>query len=169
MNDKSIIIGAIIALINILIGYYISNSKHAFKKIYELKLKNVMSLYGCLVKLDDLLNKYVLIDGPIMNKEYKDNKIDSFNDVFKEFNTFRNKYRDMEIIFDEDTNVIINDFINEFVKITAKLAVSNKLQEMEDFNEAVKFFDNAIELLPSLIKIKDELKKEFKRTLNIIS
>jgi len=154
--------------IGLLGGYFIARKRYGFEKIYEQRLICLKDLYERVVNLEFLLKKYVHFIGADMEKETMDGRIKSLNEVKSSFQEFQHKFWREEIILDENTTEIINNFLTKYIEITSKLTVSNIQLQQGDLVQSFDNWNNSFKLVKSdLSQVKDEIKKEFRKTLKI--
>jgi len=170
-NSNNIaIISGLFAISGIIVGYFIGAKKYAFEKLYEQRLMCIKDLYKQVVILEFILKKYINFIGAETTKESINKKIESLNEVKKSFQKFQHKFWQEEIILDESTADQINIFLSKYIEITSKLVVSNISQQQGAYKEQFDYWDESYKLASSdLVKIKDDLKAEFKKTLKIKS
>lgn len=161
----STIIGTLIGLFG---GYFISRKQHVFETIYEQKLICLKDLYGQIFDLEFALKRYVHFTGADMNKEAKDERVKELSEVKNSFQKFQHKFWREEIILDESTTKLINEFLKKYIEITSKLSVSNIQHQRGDCEQSSDNWDKSFGLVENdLVKIKNELKKEFRKILKI--
>lgn len=156
----------VIAIIGVVAGYYIAKDKYIFQKTYDRKLTLITDLYQQIVRLEFELKKYVHFVGAETSQESIDKKRESLNKIKADFQQFQHKFWEVEIILDESTIKQIESFLSKYIEITSKLSVSNISQQLGDLNQSFDGWDKSFELVSSdLAQIKNELKKEFRKTL----
>ncbi len=170
-NNLSVIIDWLIrgsiSIIGVFVGYFIAKDKYIFQKTYDRKLVLITDLYQQIVRLEFELKKYVHFIGADMKQESMSERMASLNKIKTDFQQFQHKFWEIEIILDEDTVSKIQAFLSKYIEITSKLSVSNISQQLGDFNKSFDDWDKSFQLVSSeLVQIKDELKKEFRKTLN---
>lgn len=171
-NDISTIIEWLMrgttAIIGVVAGYYIAKDKYIFQKTYDRKLGLIADLYQQIVRLEFGLKRYVHFEGAETNRDSIDKKRESLNKIKDDFQRFQHKFREVEIILDESTIKKIQSFLNTYIAITSKLTVSNIVQQSDHSDQSYVHdaWNTSFELVSSdLVKIKNELKKEFRKTL----
>lgn len=170
-NNISVIIdwlmGGSISIIGVVVGYFIAKNKYIFQKTYDRKLVLITDLYQQIVRLEFELKKYVHFIGAETKAESIDEKRASLNKIKTDFQQFQHKFWEVEIILDESTIKKIKPFLSKYIEITSKLSVSNISQQLGDLNQSFDGWDKGFELVSSdLVAIKNDLKKEFRKTLN---
>lgn len=152
--------------IGLLGGYLIARKRYGFEKIYEQRLIYLKDLYEQVVSLEFLLKKYINFIGTEMGKKHIDEKTKSLNEIKDSFQKFQHKFWREEIILDKNTIETINNFLTKYIQITSKLTVSNIQNQQGNYMQSFDNWDKSFELVKSdLLQIKDELKKEFRKTL----
>ena len=157
-----------IALIGAVVGYFIAKDKYIFQKTYDRKLSLITDLYQRVVRLEFELKKYVHFIGAETSNESIDKKRESLNKIKSDFQQFQHKFWEVEIILDEGTIEKIQSFLNKYIEITSKLSVSNMVQQSGHSDQSYVYdaWDQSFELVSSgLAQIKNDLKKEFRKTL----
>lgn len=105
--------------------------------------------------------------GAETSQESIDKKRESLNKIKTNFQQFQHRFWEVEIILDEDTIKQIESFLSKYIEIISKLSVSNISQQLGDLNQSFDGWDKSFKLVSSdLAQIKNELKKEFRKTLN---
>lgn len=170
-NNISVIIDWLtrgsLAIIGVVVGYFIAKDKYIFQKTYDRKLILITDLYQQIVRLEFELKKYVHFIGAETNQESIAKKIESLNKIKADFQQFQHKFWETEIILDENTITKIEAFLSKYIEITSKLSVSNISQQLGDLNQSFDGWDKSFGLVSSdLVQVKNELKKEFRKTLN---
>lgn len=166
------IIPGFLSLVGVMIGllgsYFIARKRYSFEKIYEQRLICLKDLYEQIVNLEFLIKKYVHFIGADMEKEMINERIKSLNEVKSSFQKFQHRFWREEIILDKNTIETVNNFLTKYIEITSKLTVSNIQHQQRDFKQSFDNWDKSFELVKSdLSQIKNELKKEFRKTLKI--
>src|SRR3989344_3856396 len=171
-NNVSVIIEWLmrgsIAIIGVVVGYFIAKDKYIFQKTYDRKLNLITDLYQQIVRLEFALKKYVHFEGAETGQDSIDKKRESLNKIKTDFQQFQHKFWEVEIILDESTIGKIQSFLNTYIAITSKLSVSNRIERSghSDQSYVYKAQDKSFEMVSSdLAQIKNELKKEFRKTL----
>lgn len=160
------LVNGVVAIMGMIAGFYLGTKKYIFEKTYDQKLLCTTDLYRQIVRLEFALKEYVHFIGADMTKESISKKIESLNKIKKDFQQFQHKFWEIEIVLDDDTTIQIEKFLKTYIEITSKLSVSNISQQLGDFNQSFDGWDKSFGLVSSeLAKIKNEIKKEFKRTL----
>ena len=157
-----------IAIIGVVVGYFIAKDKYIFQKTYDRKLTLITKLYQQIVRLEFELKKYVHFVGAETNQDAIEKKREALNKIKIDFQQFQHKFWEVEIILDESTIEKIQSFLNTYIGITSKLSVSNMVQQSGHSDQSYVYdaWDQSFELVSSdLTKIKNELKKEFRGTL----
>ncbi|MEK7078307.1 MAG: hypothetical protein AAB911_01935 [Patescibacteria group bacterium] len=155
-----------ISIIGVVIGYFIAKDKYIFQKVYDQKLILITDLYQQIVRLEFELKEYVHFIGANMIQESINKKIESLNKIKTDFQQFQHKFWEIEIVLDDSTIGQIEEFLKKYIEITSKLSRSNIEQQLCARNEAFDSWDESFKLVSSdLVQIKDELKKEFRKTL----
>jgi len=155
-----------IAIIGVVVGYFIAKDKYIFQKTYDRKLVLITDLYQQVVHLEFELKKYVHFIGAEMNKESIDKKRESLNKIKADFQQFQHKFWEVEIVFDDGTIKKIESFLSKYIEITSELSVSNISQQLGDSNQSFDGWDKSFKLVTfDLAQVKNELKKEFRKTL----
>ena len=148
-DNMSIIINFLmsgsVAILGVIAGYYIANKKYIFEKTYDQKSICIIDLYKEVVRLEFQIRRYV-----------NQGQREELNEIKTAFQKFQHKFWEIEIILDESSIEKINKFRNKHLEITSKLSASN-------YNESL-CLDTS-----DLVKVKNELKKEFRKTLKIKS
>ena len=156
-----------IAIIGVVVGYFIAKDKYIFQKTYDRKLDLITDLYQQIVRLEFELKKYVHFIGAETNQESVDKKVEALNKIKTDFQQFQHKFWEVEIILDESTIKKIESFLSQYIAITSKLSVANISQQLGDLNQSFDAWDKSFKLVFSdLLQVKNELKKEFRKTLN---
>jgi hypothetical protein len=169
-NNLQIIIDylmkASISIIGVIIGYLIAKNKYVFEKTYERKSILITELYAEIVQLEFELKKYIHFIGADMQTDVLEEKIKSLNKVKTDFQKFQHKFWEVEIILNESSNKKIQEFLTKYIEITSKLSMSNIQQQLMSSDKAFDSWDKSFILFESdLLKIKNELKKDFKNNL----
>jgi len=160
MDSSILIIGAVV-------GYFIAKNKYIFQKTYDRKLTLITDLYQQIVRLEFELKKYVHFVGAEINQDSIDNKREALNKIKADFQQFQHKFWEVEIILDESTIEKIQSFLSKYIGITSKLSVSNISHQLGDLNQSFDKWDESFQLISSeLAQVKNELKQEFRKTLN---
>ncbi len=155
-----------ISLIGVVVGYFIAKNKYIFQKTYDQKLTLITDLYAQIVRLEFELKKYVHFIGADMTQESIDEKRESLNKIKADFQKFQHKFWEVEIILDDSSVDEIKKFLEKYIEITSKLSKSNIEQQLRAHNEAFDSWDESFKLVSSdTVKIKEELKSEFRNTL----
>lgn len=155
-------------VIGLICGYFLARKKYAFEKIYELRLICIKDLHEQVVNLEFILKKYIQFVGADMKKESTNERISSLKEVKDSFQKFQHKFWREEIILDESTAESINDFLKKYIEITAKLTVSNIQHQQDDYGQSFDNWNKSFDLVQNdLVKIKNELKEKFRKTLKI--
>jgi len=157
-----------IAIIGVVIGYFIAKNKYIFQKTYDRKLNLITDLYQQIVRLEFELKKYVHFEGAETGQDSIDKKREALNKIKTDFQQFQHKFWEIEIILDESTIEKIQSFLNTYIGITSKLSVSNRIERSghSDQSYVYEAQDKSFEMVSSdLAQIKNELKKEFRKTL----
>jgi len=142
---ENIIITSLLAIAGTVVGYYIGVKKYTFEKTYDQKLLCIINLYKQVVRLEFGIRRYV-------NQGQRE-ELDGIKTAFQKF---QHKFWEIEIILDESSIEKINKFRNKHLEITSKLSGSSHDESL--------YSD-----ISNLVKVKDELKKEFRKTLKIKS
>ena len=157
-----------VALLGVAAGYYIAKDKYIFQKTYDRKLDLITYLYQQVVRLESALKNYVHFEGAEIGQDSIDKKREALNKIKNDFQQFRHKFCEVEIILDESTIEKIQSFLNTYIAITSKLSVSNRIERSghSDQSYVHESRDKSFEMVSSdLAQIKNELKKEFRKTL----
>ncbi|KKS34560.1 MAG: hypothetical protein UU96_C0002G0002 [Parcubacteria group bacterium GW2011_GWC2_42_13] len=153
-------------IVGVIVGYLIANKKYIFQKTYDQKLLCLIDLYKQIVRLEFVLKRYVHFIGAEMTKDSIDNKIETLNEIKKDFQKFQHGFWEMEIVLDDNTTDKIKKFLEKYIEITSKLTVSNINQQLGDLEQSNIKWNESFKLVSSdLIEIKDKIKIEFKKTL----
>lgn len=169
-NNFIAIISGFFAVIGIFVGYFISTRRYAFEKIYDLKLVCLRDFFKRVVQLKFILDEYLYFIGADTKEGSIDKRIESLNKIKGNFQEFQHKFWEEEIILDEGTADQIDVFLKKYIIITSKLSAANIAIQLRDNEQAFKDWDESFKLASSdLVKIKDILKDEFRRTLKIRS
>jgi len=89
------------------------------------------------------------------------------NKIKTDFQQFQHKFWETEIILDESTIKNIEAFLSKYIEITSKLSAANISQQLGDLIQSFTEWDKSFKLVFSdLLQVKNELKKEFRKTLN---
>lgn len=157
---------SIIPLVGVWLGYFVTKNSHIFQRRYDRKSDLLIDLYKEVVRLEFELKKYVHFVGADMKTESIDEKRKSLNNIKDNFQQFQHKFWEVEIILDNSSINEINMFLKKYIEITSKLTVANIQHQQGDHNQSIDNWDKSFELVKSdLSKIKNELKKEFIKTL----
>jgi len=163
----NLLINGSLALLGVVLGHFVTKHTHIFQKSYERKSDLIIDLYKEVVRLEFALKKYVHFTGAETGEDSINKKIEELNNIKKDFQTFQHKFWEVEIILEDSSIEKINKFLQSYISITSKLSVSNISQQLGDFNKSFDDWDKSFQLVSSeLVQIKDELKKEFRKTLN---
>lgn len=155
-----------IAIIGVAAGYYIAKDKYIFQKIYDRKLDLIADLYQQIVRLEFELKRYVHFEGAETGQDSIDKKREALNKIKGDFQQFQHKFWEVEIILDESTIEKIQSFLNQYIAITSKLTVSNMQQQRGYADQSFDDWDQSFTMVSSgLAEIKNDLKKEFRKTL----
>ncbi len=156
-----------ISIAGVIVGYYIAKNKYVFEKTYDRKSILITELYAKIVQLEFELKKYIHFIGADMQADVLEKKIESLNKIKTDFQLFRHKFWEVEIILDESSNEKIKKFLEKYIEITSKLVRSNVEQQLRSHKEAFDSWDESFRLFESdLVEIKKELKKDFRNNLN---
>lgn len=167
--ENSIITG-FFSITGLVVGFYFANKKHTFQKIYDQKLILIVDLYKQIIRLEFALKEYVHFVGAEMAEESISKKVEALNKIKMDFQKFQHKFWEVEIILDESTIKLINDFLKKYIEITVKLSSSNRQQQQGNSNYSFDSWNKSFKLISSdLPEIKSKLKEEFRRTLKIKS
>ncbi len=168
INIINTIIGGSVAILGLVLGYFIGLKKYAFEKIYEQKLIIIKNLYRQIVDLEFKIKEYVYFIGADTQKESIGKRIKSLNEVKNNFQKFQHEFWREEIILNKSTVILINNFLKKYIEITSKLTVSNIQQQQGDFKQSFDNWDESFKLISSdLVGVKNKLKKEFRKTLKL--
>jgi|SRR3989338_4163748 len=95
-----------------------------------------------------------------------DKNREALSKIGVDFQQFQHKFWEVEIILDKSTIEKIQSFLSKYIEITSKLRVSNISQQLGDHNLSLDKWDESFVLVSSeLVQIKNDLKKEFRKTL----
>ena len=167
--ENSIITG-FFSITGLVVGFYFANKKHTSQKIYDQKLILIVDLYKQIIRLEFALKEYVHFVGAEMAEGSISKKVEALNKIKMDFQKFQHKFWEIEIILDESTIELINDFLKKYIEIIVKLNSSNRQQQQGNSNSSFDNWDKSFELISSdLPEIKSKLKEEFRKTLKIKS
>jgi len=160
------IINGFITLLGVALGHYVTKHAHIFQKSYERKSDLIIDLYKEVVRLEFELTKYIHFTGAETGQNSINKKIEELNNIKKDFQNFQHKFWEVEIILEDNSIEKINKFLQSYISITSKLSVSNISQQLQDNEQSFDSWDKSFQLVSNdLVKIKEELKKEFKQAL----
>lgn len=126
----------------------------------------ITDLYQQIVRLEFKLKKYVCFIGAEMQQEAINEKLVSLNKIKADFQQFQHKFWEIEIVLDKGTINKIQVFLNKYIEITSKLSVANINHQLGDFKQSFDEWNQSFSMVSSdLIQVKNELKKEFRKTL----
>jgi len=155
-----------LTIIGIIVGYFIANNKYVFQKTYDQKLAWLVDLYGQIVNLEFMIKEYAHFKGADMQKDSIGERMQSLNKIKEEFQKFQHKFWEVEIILDDNSVKEIEKFLKKYIEIISKLTVSNINLQLGDFKSSFNDWDHGFKLISSdLAGVKNELKKDFKKTL----
>lgn len=168
-NDLLVLIGNFLIstggmTIGLFVGFIFGVRKYVLEKVYDKKSEEIIDLYKCVVNLDVNLRKYIVTIGADGSEDSLGEKKKALNKIQGDFFKFQRKFWEAEIILDDQTIQKVNKFIEVFININSKLFVANVCQQQRD--KWFKGWDDSYKLVSKdLIEIREELKKEFKKTL----
>lgn len=161
------LMGGSVTVIGIIIGYFITKNEYTFQKRYDRKFVLITDLYQQVVRLEFELNKYLQTIGADLKQDSIDKKILALKEIKESFQEFQHKYWETEIILDENTIRKIQPFLTKYIEITSELSTANISQQLGDLNQSFDRWDKSFKSTSSeLVPIKEDLKKEFRKTLN---
>lgn len=162
----NLLINGSLALLGVVLGHFVTKYTHIFQKNYERKSDLVIDLYKEVVRLEFELKKYVHFTGAETGKDSVEKKINELNTIKNNFQSFQHKFWEVEIILEDSTIEKINKFLQTYITITSKLSVSHISQQLGDHRESFDKWDESFkEVSGDLVKIKEDLKKEFRYAL----
>lgn len=162
----NLLINGSLALLGVVLGHFVTKYTHIFQKNYERKSDLVIDLYKEVVRLEFELKKYVHFTGAETGKDSVEKKINELNTIKNNFQSFQHKFWEVEIILEDSTIEKINKFLQTYITITSKLSVSHISQQLGDHRESFdKWNESFKEVSGDLVKIKEDLKKEFRYAL----
>lgn len=163
----NLLINGSLALLGVVLGNFVTKHTHIFQKNYERKSDLVIDLYKEVVRLEFELKKYIYFTGAEMGKDSVEKKINELNAIKSNFQSFQHKFWEVEIILEDSTIEKINKFLQTYIAITSKLSVSHISQQLGDHGQSFDNWDESFNAVSGdLVKIKEDLKKEFRCTLN---
>lgn len=162
----NLLINGSLALLGVVLGHFLTKHTYIFQKNYERKSDLVIDLYKEVVRLEFELKKYVHFTGAETGKDSVEKKINELNTIKSNFQSFQHKFWEVEIILEDSTIEKINKFLQTYITITSKLSVSHISQQLGDHRESFDKWDESFkEVSGDLVKIKEDLKKEFRYAL----
>lgn len=162
----TLLVNGSLALLGVVLGHFVTKYTHIFQRSYERKSDLIIDLYKEVVRLEFALKKYVHFTGAETGQDSIDRKIEELNNIKKDFQTFQHKFWEVEIILEDSSIEKINKFLQSYISITSKLSVSNISQQLRDHGQSFDDWDESFKLVSTdLVKIKEELKNEFKQAL----
>jgi len=162
----SLLINGFLALLGVAIGHFVTKHTHIFQKNYERKSDLIVDLYKEVVRLEFALKKYVHFTGTETGQDSMQKKIDELNNIKNDFQKFQHKFWEVEIILEESTVEKINHFLQTYIAITSKLSVSHISQQLHDHGQSFDKWNESFKAVSNdLVKVKEELKKDFKNAL----
>lgn len=166
INVTNSIITGSFSILAMTIGYYIAARKYIFEKTYDRKLLYIMDFYKQIVNLEFAVKRYVHFIGADLKEESTNKRIEALNQIKSDFQKFQHEYWEVEIILNDDLVEKIEKFLRKYIEITSKLSRSNIEQQLHAYDDSFDSWDESFKLVTSdLVQIKNELKKDFKRTL----
>ena len=162
----NLLINGSLALLGVLLGYFVTKYTYVFQRNYERKSDLIIDLYKEVVRLEFELKKYVHFTGAEIGKDSVERKISELNIIKSNFHSFQHKFWAVEIILEEGTIEKINKFLQTYITITSKLSASHISQQLGDHGQSFDKWDESFSVVSGdLIKIKEDLKKEFRHAL----
>jgi len=162
----SLLINGSLTLLGVVLGHFVTKATHIFQRNYERKSDLIVDLYKEVVRLEFALKKYVHITGSKTGQDSMEGKIDELSNIKNDFQKFQHKFWEVEIILEESTVEKINQFLQTYIAITSKLSVSNISQQLRDHGQSFDKWNESFEAVSNdLVKVKEELKKDFKNAL----
>ena len=162
----SLLINGSLALFGVVLGHFVTKRTHIFQKNYERKSDLIIDLYREVVRLEFELKKYVHFTGAETGEDSVERKINELNTIKSNFQSFQHKFWEVEIILEESTIEKINKFLQTYIAITSKLSMSNRQQQRGYDDQSFDKWDESFNAVSGdLVKIKEDLKKEFRCAL----
>ena len=162
----SLLINGFLTLLGVVLGHFVTKYTYIFQRNYERKSDLVVDLYKEVIRLEFALKKYVHFTGAETGEGFKQRKIDELNHIKNNFQKFQYKFWEVEIILEENIVEKINHFLQTYIAITSKLTVSNISQQLSDHGQSFDKWNESFEAVSNdLVKVKEELKKDFKKAL----
>ena len=162
----NLLINGSLALLGVLLGHFVTKHTHIFQRSYERKSDLVIDLYKEVIRLEFVLKKYVHFTGAETDQDSIQEKIDELNNIKMDFQNFQHKFWEVEIILEDSTIEKINKFLQMYILITSKLSVANISQQLRDNGQQFDKWNESFNAVSGdLVKIKEDLKKEFKCVL----
>ena len=162
----NLLINGPLALLGVVLGHFVTKHTHIFQKNYERKSDLVIDLYKEVVKLEFELKKYVHFTGAETGKDSVEKKINELNITKSNFQSFQHKFWEVEIILEDSTIEKINKFLQIYIAITSNLSVSHITQQLGEYRQSFDKWNESFRAVSGdLVKIKEDLKKEFRRAL----
>ncbi|MHB8913821.1 MAG: hypothetical protein ACYC4I_02315 [Minisyncoccota bacterium] len=162
----SLLINGSLILFGVVVGHFVTKYTHASQKIYDRKSDLVIDLYKEVVRLEFALKRYIHFTGAEMGKDSINKKIEELNVIKNDFQSFQHKFWEVEIILEDSTADKINQFLQTYIVITSKLSVAHISQQIGDSERSFDKWNESFEAVSKdLVKIKNDLKEEFKRAL----
>ena len=162
----ALLINGSLGLLGVVVGHFVTKHTYIDQRSYERKSDLITDLYKEVVRLEFELKKYLHFIGADLSGESLEEKRKSLSKIKSDFQLFQHKFWEVEIILDDDVIKTIQEFLTKYIQITSKLSVSNLVQQQGDTNYSFEQWDESFKLATSdLVKIKEDLKEEFKRAL----
>lgn len=162
----NLLINGFLTLFGVALGHYVTKHTHISQKRYERKSDLIIDLYKEVVRLEFALKKYVHFTGAATGQDSINKKIEELDNIKRDFQTFQHKFWEIEIILEDSSIEKINKFLQSYISITSKLSVSNISQQLRERGQSFDNWDESFQLVSTeLVKIKEELKNEFKCAL----
>lgn len=154
------------SLLSAFAGYYFSQRKYTYEKLFDIRLAHIQELYSRVVTLEDILNKYTITTGSMMGDKYTEEKNEEINKVMGQFFELRSLFRKTEISLEEKTAQTVSSFIDASISVLSKLKVSFSSSIRGDHETAYNFWEKAhTELESHFRETKNALKSEFRKSI----
>jgi len=162
----SLLINGSLTLLGVVLGHFVTKYTHIFQRNYKRKSDLIIDFYKEVVRLEFALKKYVHFTGAETGQDSIQRKIDELNNIKNDFQKFQHKFWEVEIILEDSTIEKINKFLQTYIAITSKLSVSQISQQLGDHEQSFNKWDESFKKVSGdLVKIKEDLKKEFRCAL----
>ncbi len=169
---KEIYIQIIISITSIslaaFLSYYFSKKEYNYEKLFDKKLVYLEEIYSKVVSLEKDLNKYITIIGGSTKKsdfEEKKGEVDKLRESFFDLQDF---FQKKQIILEDSSVKVIQNFIDFFIKKLGKLSsslVSESIGDNKTSREQWESVMNSVCVKDEFKIVKNKLDDEFKKAI----